>query len=346
MEEIEILPQQENTSQILERISSLDRSYNRIRGGFPSLTESGHTKLVEALSDSVRDDTTFEWLVSIAAGITSPSALSVLQESASGVRVVDGNTALDQPDFQSPELFHPKILWLKDGDQHDIFLGSANITNRSLHTNWELDILLTGVTINEDQSLLEDLERWWLTAWQKGIDCDDEFISNYEEAYEDYTTGWPSLIAGMEETELADAEILWLEIWSTFGKDDDQVDSPTECLQYFVGKEVDPDEDDQTHISYRFQGEDIDDQESVRIQGNGMCRINLPDWIGNRYDLENYYLVLERVEPERFQIRLVSNESPSSFFKILEALSREHGQVITMRQGRECGWLASSNDDQ
>lgn len=341
MASFKIVPQDGNDHRLIDELGYFNQSYDRINAAFAFVTKSGLETLKEKISKSFEGDTEQRWVVSISDGITDPSALRLLnRRKSTQVRVMDGNEALSNFNFRTNPRFHSKMLWFIDGKSHDIVLGSNNLTRTGLRGNWEMSIILRDMEMGENRSTIDLVEEWWERIWNAAEVCDEDFIEDYEkrkatsadEQKPDFLQA-----TGDPDTNLHEAKYLWVNVGSVSGGSQNQVDIPNYCSRFFSREDRTFGEGDKIKVTISYEGESHSGR-TVSWNQKGMTRISLPTEVKNIPDLEDYYIIFEKKDGNRFGMNPVSDEDRDvldSFFQ----RSQEIGHVKEAKSGRAYGWV-------
>lgn len=332
----------DSESGLHRELSNLDGEVQNLRVGMAYATAAG-LDIFRTTTDSFVPHSDQQWLVSIDQGITQPRALrSLLEHPQSEVRVAGGQEALRSGDLSTSSKFHPKMFWFDRDGVHDLLMGSANLTQRGLHSNWEAGMLVHGLKEENHPELFEQLSGWWGDAWARATPVTTDFIAEYADVRDEYIERTPPEYLKRisdTKTELSKATFLWSEVETVMGYNDHQFEVPKQCLRFFSGDEGPVKEDDQVYVTFKYDGVPYSDR-SIRAHPNQMCRVNLPNEIGKRYTLPNYSVVFERLRDRVFKIDLVPDDEADQTLEPLRERSQSYGQVLTMaRADREYGWL-------
>ena len=112
------------------------------------------------LREFLRGNNKVDWIVGVDQGITSKDALEYLLGLKS-----EYSTKFKARIFTAGTdrfVFHPKVYWLKDSQDSDVFVGSGNMTNGGLFSNFEAGVLLKLCEdSDDDRKVLGQLEEAW-----------------------------------------------------------------------------------------------------------------------------------------------------------------------------------------
>jgi HKD family nuclease len=343
MDSVELVLQPENEQALLDKLATRDEPSGTFRSGMAYLTKRGLDTLQDMVPESINDDTTKEWVVSISDGITSPDALRTLNtQTNSEVRIMAGEEAIENFRFRTTPSFHPKLLWFNHNENHDIFLGSHNLTRDALKVNWEAGVYLQGLSNSNDPEKISQIGEYWNEIWTTADPCTTEFIDRYEQERTEFLDKQsPQFIqeVGDPNTPIHEAKYLWAKIGAVSGGSQNQVDIPFYCSRFFSREARTFEVGDKIKVILWYRGQPSDNRS---IQGNpkGMTRVNLPTDVKYISDLEDYYVVFEKLDGQEFKVVLVPDEEEESgILGFLRRRSQELGTVGEATSGRIYGWL-------
>ncbi len=274
-----------------------------------------------------------EILTSIDFGITEPSALDMLtRQPNTEVRVMRFAEVLARG-LRPNNAFHPKLYWgSRPNGQHRLVVGSQNVTDAALRSNWE-----AAMASIPSQADLDALETWWEREWANATPVDANLVVSYRTARprqapathpraglaEVSPTSEPRAapLSGTAQTaSMAQAGLLIFEMGSTSGGARTQVDLPVTLAPYFFTDNQVRDavvsqrrvvRNIQMHHEDRIETKNFD----LRLaEGeNHMVRLNLPSRMGGlrlsampRTQRESSLLVFRRLpEPDAFELDFV-----------------------------------------
>jgi HKD family nuclease len=343
MPSFRLSPQKENTKGTLDTLAELNGPCERFRGGYAYVTETGVNELQQTIPSVFEGNITQEWLASIEDGITHPEALEILSSRPNTeVRIPNGEEQIANTSLDSESLFHPKFSWVTRESGHDLVLGSANLTQRALYSNWEMNVHLEGISGTEHSNTLADLDSWWESAWENATAVDSSFIQEYDTLRDEYIErNPPSFLQQSSENPLSlhDADVLWTEVDTVMGYNDHQIEVPLTCSPYFSRNSSVFTDGDQVYVTFTFRGKEYNER-SVRGHPNQMCRINLPNEVGKQFNLTEYSVIFDHVNNNNFKIRLVPDDEADRVLNPIRTRSESQNQTIEMpSKGRTCGWV-------
>lgn len=327
-----------------DAVSTIQGEINCLSLGMTYVTKAGLDRFRIATNSKIQEREK-RWLVSIDGGITQPAALrELMNDPDSAVKVHNGRQALRNRTLSTYPKFHPKAIWVEKDSGYDLLVGSTNLTQRAIESNWEAGFLLKNITEDDGADRLEPLlDSWWDEAWSSAVTPTEEFIEDYSEVRNSYIDNTPpeQLRRGGLDTErdLSNAELLWSEVETTMGYNDHQIEVPRRCLNFFTGKSGDVKEGDKVKVTFVYSGNRFEER-SVRAHPNQMCRVNLPNRLGKTFDITRYSAIFEFVEEGEFEISLIPDDESEMELEPLRRESQNQGQVLSMEQkDREYGWL-------
>lgn len=338
---------------IESQLSDLDTDEaDDFRGAFAYVTVKGVDQLYNGLPEAL-GVTEPKWLVSFDYGYTEPEAIRRLAEGGE-VRVVGAQQLIERETLHPNTRFHPKIIWIQEGEHQHLMVGSANLTESALTRNWESVVLLRSVEI--DNSAVSSLSSWWEEVWAESIEIGEELLEWYGDIREDSDIG-PS--RGAEDHDewgeghdIQDASILWAHVGYTQGGSKNQMDIPVPFGRYFIEHDDKWEVDDSYDVRFRYEDQGVLDG-MVVYHSNKQTRIHLPTetrgvrleelFSENKYDEESlryYFAIFRRINPYHFKLRILPPEDVSEIRELME-VSLQRGQVDRTDEDPErlVGWM-------
>lgn len=176
---------------------------------------------------------------------------------------------------------------------------------QSLRGDWFSTLLASNVSLTESGSLragglLElddlqkkvhsktktDIEEWWANLWKEGVE--------------------PS------NRSLHEAVFYAVEIGSLQGDGENQVEISRSHMPFFTREDDTYQKGDSIEIT--ISTDEVLESKPVTIGQNLMCRVNLPRWMADEYELENYYLLVKYEQNQKFSISIVPDQDVKSTF--------------------------------
>lgn len=306
---------------------------NRVRLAVAYITVQGVQALGRLGCGFSAADIRKEILTSIDFGITEPSALDMLARQPNAeVRIVRFHEVLARG-LRPLNAFHPKLYWGSRPDgQHRVVVGSQNVTDSALRSNWEAAMAGTLSPVD-----LDALATWWQREWANATPVDVGLVTAYREARprqappthpraglaEVSPLSEPRAVPLAEDAQIASlaaAGVLIFEAGSTSGGARTQVDLPVTLAPYFFT-------DDQVRaavVGQRRVVRDIQMHHDGRVETknfdlrlaageNHMVRLNLPSRMRGlrlsampRTQRESSLLVFRRLpETDAFELDFV-----------------------------------------
>jgi HKD family nuclease len=156
-----IIPQYAGDSSLIEELkdSLAGRQGTEFRALVAYVSIQGLKMLETPLREFLKGNNKVDWIVGVDQGITSKDALEYLLQLKSEhskkfkARIFTAGT--------DKFVFHPKLYWLRDSLGSDVFVGSGNMTNGGLFSNFEANVLLELKDSADDKRVLEQLEEAW-----------------------------------------------------------------------------------------------------------------------------------------------------------------------------------------
>lgn len=324
-----------------------------LRASFAYVTERGVAQLEDGLSNTLTTADS-KWLVSFDYGYTEPESIRQLDKIGE-VRVVGVEQLREQGTLKPATRFHPKFIWIQEGEDHHLMVGSSNLTESALTSNWESVFFIRPLEDNNPQ--IKRLSSWWGEVWEESTPVNEELLDWYEDIRENADIG-PA--KGAEDhdkwadaPEPRDASIVWARIGYTQSGSRNQMDIPTQFGWFFLEEGDTWELDTEREVSFLFEGEEIEGQKVKYHEGSYQTRIYLPTetqgtrlkelYKSDKFDetgLRYYFAVFRRVGPYRFKLRILPPEGTSEIREIVEE-SKQRDQVVETDEetGRLVGWL-------
>ena len=322
------------------------------RGALAYATKSGVEQLENGLPDSL-GATTPKWLISFDYGYTQTKAVKQLNQIGN-VRVVGVERMREQDTLTPNSCFHPKFIWIQEGERHHLMMGSSNLTKSALTRNWEAVVFLRS--INTEHSSIDRISSWWEEVWEESTPVSEDLLDWYAKIQESYNIGPDDGAEGHDEWEDAphprDASIIWGHIGYTQGGSKNQMDIPTQFGRFFLEKNDEWELNSEYEVSFKFEGENLERKVKYH-DGSHQTRIYLPTetrgtrlqklFSGDKFDeqsLRYYFAVFRQIGQYSFSLNILPPEESSNIEEIMET-SQQRGQVnkTDKEPERLVGWL-------
>lgn len=365
-------PASESIEGLLEHIDSGEAQ--EFKAAFAYATVSGIEKIISGLSESL-NSVDPRWLVSFDYGHTEPEAVRRLDKVGS-VRVVGAESLRRRGNLTPSYSFHPKFVWIEESDAHHLMMGSSNLTQSALSTNWEGVVFLRA--IDPDHSSVVRISSWWDERWDEAHPVTDDLMGWYDEMHTDAvssrrTTPEVPIDSGAATSEKSDdqeettsgesedgeevddlrgASIVWGRLGYTQSGSRNQMDIPTEFGRFFIGEDDNWELESEYYVTFRYEGEEI--EKKVKFHdGSYQTRIYLPTetngtrlkelYSEDKFDensLRYYIAVFRRVGKYEFSLRILPPGSILEVETIIEQ-SKELDQVVETDKetNRLVGWV-------
>lgn len=352
--EIHLRLQTPESASIRSYLDDLDTGEaDTFRAAFAYVTERGIDQLENGLPDSL-GATTPEWLVSFDYGYSEPEAIRRLNERGE-IRVVGVEPMRERGTLQPSTRFHPKFIWIEEGDHHHLMIGSSNLTESALTRNWESVVFLHSLAA--ENTSVEDVSSWWEEVWEESTPVDEDLLDWYEDLREETEIGPTEGAEDYDEREDApdprDASVVWGHIGYTQGGARNQMDIPTQFGRFFIEDGDEWEMNAEHDVSFKFEGQEIQEQKVKFHEGSHQTRIYLPTKTGgtrlqdlfskDKFDEESlryHFVVFRRVRPYHFKLNILPPEGTPEIQEMIEA-SQQRDQVVETDEetGRLVGWL-------
>ena len=160
---MKVIPQYAGESSLIEELkeSLIGRKDTEFRALVAYVSIQGLKMLESPVREFLKgDNNNVNWIVGIDQGITSKDALEYLlglkSEHATTFKARIFTAGTDR------FVFHPKLYWVKGPRGSDVFVGSGNMTNGGLFSNFEADVSLKlSEDSVDDKNVLSQLNEAW-----------------------------------------------------------------------------------------------------------------------------------------------------------------------------------------
>lgn len=135
------------------------------------LSNSGVERIIEAIRTRKEKDGKISIITSLGHDITEPDALRKLLEYEVDCKIIDSDT------------FHPKLYIFKKAGDFCCIIGSSNLSEGGLFSNYEANVILRG---NDSDSSIKESIDYFSDLWENPdcISLDEQIINIYEKRKE------------------------------------------------------------------------------------------------------------------------------------------------------------------